>query len=290
VSTGSSARARSAGLGFALCAFAGNSILCRLALRGASIDAVTFTSVRLCSGALTLMLLLRATRGEFKVRGDWLSAVALLSYAAAFSFSYVSIATGTGALLLFGTVQLVMIGAGVSAGERLRRRGLAGWTAAVSGVVLLMLPGVSAAPLSAAVLMLGAGAAWAMYSLRGRLSKDPLSDTAGNFLRAAPVAAGLSLVRWRQARFDSWGVILAAISGCVTSGLGYAVWYAVLPRLTAITAANAQLAVPVIAAFAGVALFAEPAGWRLATAAGLVIGGIWFSRTRGAEMNVETRE
>jgi drug/metabolite transporter (DMT)-like permease len=245
-----------------------------MALRDASIDPASFTSVRLVTGALTLWMLMRMKRGDFRLGGDWRSAAALLSYAVGFSFAYVSITTGTGALLLFGAVQLIMISAGLIAGERIRPATAIGWILAAAGVIILLMPGISAPPLPQAAMMLCAGIAWGVYSLRGRRSKEPLCDTAGNFVRAAPVALLISAVWWAHRSWDASGILYAALSGSLASGLGYAAWYAALPRMTVVAASNAQLSVPVIAALAGVALFAEPITSRLIISSILVLGGI----------------
>jgi drug/metabolite transporter (DMT)-like permease len=259
---------------FALLAFASNSVLCRMALRDTSIDPASFTSVRLVTGTMTLWLLVRIKTGNFRLGGDWASAVALLIYAVGFSFAYVSVTTGTGALLLFGAVQLIMISAGLIAGERIRPKTAIGWTLAAAGVVILLIPGISAPPLREAAMMLCAGMAWGVYSLRGRRSKEPLCDTSGNFARATPVALLISAVWWAHRSWDASGVLYAALSGSLASGLGYAAWYAALPRMTVVGASNAQLSVPVIAALAGVALFGEPITSRLVVSSILVLGGI----------------
>jgi drug/metabolite transporter (DMT)-like permease len=258
---------------FALLCFAANSVLCRMALRVSHIDPASFTTIRLAAGAVTLSLLVAIGRGAATPRGSWLAALMLLVYAIPFSFAYVGLTAGTGALLLFGAVQVVMLAAGFVAGERIDRRLIAGWLLAVVGLVLLLLPGVSAPPTREAVLMLIAGVAWGYYSLQGRGSRDALGDTAGNFVRALPGALVISALLFARRHFDAQGVLLAALSGAIASGLGYAAWYTALPGLGAIAAANAQLAVPVIAALAGVALFGEPISTRLALATVLVLGG-----------------
>jgi drug/metabolite transporter (DMT)-like permease len=257
---------------FALLAFAANSVLCRMALRQTHIDPASFTSIRLLAGALTLWLLVRA-RGKSGSGGSWPSAFALLGYAIAFSFAYMELTAGTGALLLFGAVQVVMLAAGFVGGERIDRRVVLGWVLAVAGLTLLLLPGVAAPPLLQAVFMLSAGVAWGIYSLRGRRSRDALADTAGNFLRSVPVALLISVLLWARHSADPEGIVLAVLSGSVASGLGYAAWYTALPGLGAIAAANAQLSVPVIAALAGVVLFDEPITARLAVSSVLVLGG-----------------
>lgn len=259
---------------FALLAFASNSILCRMALRETSIDPASFTSVRMITGAITLWLLVRLKTGSFQLGGDLRSAAALLVYAVGFSFAYVGLTAGTGALLLFGAVQLIMISAGLIAGERIHPRTAIGWTLAAAGVLILLFPGITAPPLREAACMLCAGVAWGVYSLRGRRSRDPLRDTSGNFVRAVPVALLVSALWWSHRSWDATGAAYAALSGSLASGLGYAAWYAALPRMTAVAAGNAQLSVPVIAALAGVVLFGEPITARLAIASLLVLGGI----------------
>jgi drug/metabolite transporter (DMT)-like permease len=262
-----------AATGFALLAFAANSVLCRMALRAAHIDPASFMSIRLLSGAATLWLLVRLGRGGQRLGGDWRSALALLTYAIAFTFAYVGLTAGTGALLLFGAVQVVMIAAGFVGGERIDRSIALGWLLAVAGLILLLLPGISAPPARDAIFMLIAGCAWGVYSLRGRRSLNALADTAGNFARALPGTLLVSALLWGHHSADAAGVVLAALSGSIASGLGYAAWYTALPRLGAIAAANAQLSVPVITALAGVALFSEPVTVRLASASVLVLGG-----------------
>lgn len=258
---------------FALLAFAANSVLCRMALREAHIDPASFMSIRLLAGALTLWLLVRISRGARRLSGDWPSALALLAYAVAFTFAYVGLTAGTGALLLFGAVQVVMIAAGFVGGERIDRTIGLGWLLAVAGLLLLLFPGISAPPVRDALFMLVAGLAWGVYSLRGRRSVDALADNGGNFGRAVPGTLLISVAFWGHRSADTEGIVLALLSGAIASGLGYAAWYTALPRLGAIAAANAQLSVPVIAALAGVILFAEPITVRLAASSVLVLGG-----------------
>lgn len=258
----------------AMAAFAGNSLLCRVALTQSDIDPASFTAIRLVSGALVLGLVTRLGRATQGGRGSWPSAFALFAYAAAFSFAYQSLSAATGALLLFGAVQATMIGHGIRTGERLRGPQLAGLVLALGGLVGLLLPGLSAPPLSGALLMLGAGVAWGVYSLRGKGAGDPTRVTAGNFLRAVPFAAALSLVTLDHASLDHAGLAYAAASGALASGIGYAIWYAALPALKATHAATVQLSVPVIAAAGGVALLGEPVTLRLTVASAAVLGGI----------------
>lgn len=259
-------------------AFAGNSLLCRFALSGGSIDAASFTSIRLVSGALALAALLLVRPDGRRIAGNWTSAAALLGYAAGFSFAYVSLPTATGALLLFGAVQATMIGYGLFVGERPNGRQVAGIVVASAGLVVLFLPGLQAPPVVGALLMIGAGVSWGVYSLRGRGRGDPTHETAGNFLRAAPLAVLISVAMLRSAHAAPTGLTLAVASGAITSGLGYATWYAVLPSLRATTAATVQLSVPAIAALGAVLILREPITMRLAFAAAAVLGGVaWYT-------------
>lgn len=263
----------------AMLAFAANSLLCRLALQHAAIDPASFGSIRLGAGALMLGLVvqLRRRRGPAEVpqRADWLAALMLFGYVALFSFAYLSLSAGTGALILFGAVQLTMLGAGLYAGgERFGALGWTGFVLAAGGLVYLVSPGLAAPPLRGAALMAGAGVAWGVYSLRGRGVADPLAATARNFTRAVPLALVLSLVCIAGARADARGIALAVASGALTSGLGYVVWYAALARLTALRAATVQLSVPLLAAFGGVLFLSEAITPRLALAAVAILGGI----------------
>ena len=255
-------------------AFAGNSLLCRVALKHTGIDAATFTTVRLISGALMLWFLSRRTDAKQIVGGNWPSAFALLAYAAGFSFAYVRLHAATGALLLFGAVQITMIGYGIWAGERLLRMQLVGLVLALGGLVGLLLPGLAAPPLFGSVLMLGAGVAWGIYSLRGKGAGNPTRVTAGNFTRAAPMAAVLSVLMHDSFSPERVGVAYAVISGAVTSGIGYAIWYSLLSALKATHAATVQLSVPIIAALGGVVCLDEPLTLRLILASLAVLGGI----------------
>jgi drug/metabolite transporter (DMT)-like permease len=256
-------------------AFAGNSLLCRVALTHTRIDPASFTTIRLLSGATMLWLLARARGATQSGSGSWPSAAALFAYAAGFSFAYVSLTAATGALLLFGAVQATMIGRGLWAGERLLGLQLAGFVLALGGLVGLLLPGLSAPPLLNSSLMLGAGVAWGVYSLRGRRAGgDPTNVTAGNFLRAVPIAAAVSLALRDRVSLPGAGVWLAVASGALASGLGYALWYTALPALKATKAATVQLSVPVLAALGGILFLGEPLTVRWALASVAVLGGI----------------
>src|SRR6266513_5881661 len=300
-------------------AFATNSLLCRAALKHTSIDAASFTFIRIFSGAVALWLLMNirsrmivdrtATplvdgsvtrvglpspssspkrRGDpfslrekvrmrvldWKDNGNWISALVLFTYAAAFSFAYVDLSAGTGALLLFGAVQATMILWSLHKGERLDGIQIAGFVVAVTGLVVLLFPGLSAPPLIGSILMLGAGAAWGIYSLRGKTAGDAIAATAGNFLRAVPFAVAVSIIMLPWARLDRIGIGYAVISGAITSGLGYVIWYSALPGLKAAGAATVQLSVPVLAATGGILLLGEPLTFRYVIASIAVLGGI----------------
>ncbi|WP_024459522.1 DMT family transporter [Marinimicrobium sp. LS-A18] len=258
----------------AMVAFAGNSLLCRVALAAGEIDAASFTTVRLVSGAAILAALVSYRRKPRAFGGSWLSAFALFAYAAGFSFAYLDLSAATGALVLFGAVQATMIGVGVWSGERLNGRQILGVLAAVAGLAALLLPGVEAPPLSGALLMLGAGVAWGVYSLRGRGLGDPTHETAGNFIRAVPMAVVLSVLFYSSAEIAPVGVLYAVASGALASGLGYAIWYMALPHLRATTAATIQLSVPALAAVGGVIVLSEPVTLRLAVCSIAILGGV----------------
>ncbi len=258
----------------AMLAFAGNSLLCRLALRETDIDAASFTAIRLLSGAFTLWLLLRLRQNRQAVAGNWPGALALFVYAATFSFAYLQLDTGAGALLLFGAVQLSMLLWGLLRGERLGLQASLGTALASVGLLALLLPGASAPPLLAALAMLLAGVAWGAYSLLGRGQGDPLAVTAGNFLRAAPLSLLLALALLPHLNWDGPGLFYALLSGAVTSGIGYAIWYSALPGLHASQAATVQLSVPILAALGGSLLLSEALTLRLILSAVAVLGGI----------------
>jgi drug/metabolite transporter (DMT)-like permease len=266
----------------AMIAFASNSLLCRAALRDTSIDPASFTFVRVFAGAIALYSIVIArsafsslvTRHSSLPDGNWISALALFGYAAAFSFAYVDLSAGTGALLLFGAVQATMILWGLRTGERLDAIQIVGLAAALIGLVLLVLPGISAPPFISSVLMLGAGVAWGIYSLRGKNAADAIAATTGNFLRAVPFAALVSLIMLSKVHLDSLGIVYAVISGAITSGIGYVIWYTALPNLKAVSAATVQLSVPVLAATGGILFLNEPITSRYFIASVAVLGGI----------------
>ncbi|MBI3805698.1 MAG: DMT family transporter [Nitrospirae bacterium] len=257
----------------AMIAFAGNSLLCRSALKQTGIDPASFTFIRIASGALALWMIVKM-RGGARGAGNWPSAVALFVYAGGFSFAYVTLPAATGALLLFGAVQATMIGYGLWSGERLTGGQVVGLIVAFGGLIGLLLPGLTAPPLRGALLMLGAGAAWGIYSLRGKGAGDPTSVTAGNFLRAVALAAGLSIATLPSASPDRSGFVYAMLSGALTSGVGYAIWYTALSGLKATNAATVQLSVPVIAAAGGILFLGEPITLRLLLASIAILGGV----------------
>jgi len=274
----------------ALVAFAANSLLCRQALGHASIDAASFSSIRLASGAVTLLLVTRSTgRGSIPMRGSWGSAAMLFLYAVPFSFAYVGLGAGTGALILFGSVQATMLAAALATGERPPVTQWVGLALAVCGLVYLVLPGLAAPSPARCALMLTAGIAWGIYSLRGRRAVAPLAETAGNFVRAVPLAAAVSAVAASRAVWSIEGVLLAILSGALASGLGYVAWYAALSGLTATRAATVQLAVPMLAAAGGVAFLAERITVRLIVSAALILGGVALALVRTERRDLPVR-
>ncbi len=257
----------------AMIAFAANSLLCRMALGDGAIDAPGFTLLRLASGALVLWLLL-VRRGEWRLRPNPKAALFLFAYAAAFSFAYLQLDAGIGALILFGAVQLTMVTAGLLAGEPSPPLTWIGLALSSGGLVYLVSPGLTAPPLSGALLMGIAGIAWGFYSLSGRGVADPLRSTAGNFLGAVPLGLLLALPFLGELHLSPAGVGLAIASGALASALGYVIWYAALPGLGASAAASVQLSVPVLAAVGGVLWLGERFTWRLTFASALILGGI----------------
>ncbi|MFV7771777.1 DMT family transporter [Shewanella marisflavi] len=255
-------------------AFAANSLFCREALASGSIGAASFTLIRIASGALMLGILVSPHIRTGGLGGNWLSAAALFGYAIAFSFAYNSLSAGTGALLLFGAVQITMILYGLWSGERINRKQTIGALLAGAGLVWLVLPGVSAPSLVGAVLMIIAGISWGVYSLLGRSTDRPTLATAGNFIRAVPMALVPFALLVHSETISATGIGYAVASGALASGLGYALWYLVLPSLTSVTAATVQLSVPVIAAFGGFIWLGEAMTTRLLVASIAILGGI----------------
>jgi drug/metabolite transporter (DMT)-like permease len=265
----------------AMLAFAGNSLLCRIALQHTPIDATSFTSIRLMSGAVMLGLMIRLRGGFIRKSGNWTSALALFAYAACFSIAYINLPAAVGALLLFGAVQITMIGYGLWAGERLRWVQVVGLIIALAGLIGLLLPGLSTPPLQGSMLMLGAGMAWGIYSLMGRGSHHPIHATAGNFGRAVPLAIILSLINRTHFSWDSAGVGYAVLAGAIASAGGYVLWYYALPQLRATQAASIQLSVPILAAIGAIGFLNEPITLRLGLTSIAVLGGIALVIHRG---------
>lgn len=265
--------------GFALCAFAANSVLCRLALGNDTIDAAGFTIVRLLSG-MTVLLLILAVKGRQSSqttvvsRGSWFAGAMLFVYAICFSFAYISLDTATGAVILFGSVQLSILLLSFFKGNRLHITEWVGVLLAFSGFVYLMLPGVTMPSVNGFMLMTTAGIAWGVYTLKGKGSQNPLMDTSYNFLRTLPLVMILLVVSWQDIQLSNWGIIWAILSGGIASGIGYTVWYMALDGLVATQAAVVQLLVPVIAALGGMIFMAEPVSLRLALSATLILCGI----------------
>jgi len=260
----------------ALIAFAANSVLCRLALGEETIDAASFTVIRLLSGALVLLAILAFSNDKeaSASRGSWSASLMLFVYAVAFSFAYVSLDTGTGALILFGSVQITMILLSLVSGNRLHLSEWVGVIIAFTGFVYLVLPEVTSPSVMGFLLMIAAGIAWGMYTLKGRGSDHPLKDTAYNFLRTIPLVIILLVITIQDAHYSAAGVLLAVLSGGIASGIGYTIWYIALGGLSTTQAAVVQLSVPVIAAFGGVLFVSEAITARLTLSALIILGGI----------------
>ena len=275
----------------ALIAFAGNSVFCRLALAGPIIDPASYTAVRLITGAVTLWIIAAFRRKESfgKSGGSWISASMLFLYAVTFSFAYISLSAGTGALILFAAVQITMIAVGLSTGERPEILEWLGLFIAISGLIYLVSPGTTAPSILGSVLMATAGIAWGIYSLRGRGASDPVGVTTDNFLRTVPLAIGVVLLWLPTLTITPMGFLWAALSGSITSGVGYVLWYAALPRLTATRAATVQLAVPVLAALAGVFVLSEAISLRLVISAVVILGGVGLAVSRPKILRNERR-
>lgn len=262
---------------FTLTAFAANSLLCRVALGSRLIDPVSFTTIRLVSGALALILItLKVDKSTVSAenKGSWGSGLALFMYAITFSLAYISLNTGMGALILFGAVQVTMIGAALKSGEYLGPSQWFGTALAIGGLVYLLSPGLSAPDPLGALLMCGAGVSWGIYSIRGRGILTPIAATAGNFTRSAPLTVLASIIALSSVHLEANGIMLALLSGIVTSGLGYILWYKALRDLTTTQASVVQLLVPVLAALGGAAFLAEKVTLRLVIASLFILGGV----------------
>ena len=261
----------------AMVAFAANSLLARLALGDGAADAATYTSIRLASGAVALALIaavLRQHRTLRELPGNWLSAFALFAYAATFSYAYLELAAATGALILFASVQATMISWGIVRGDRPTSLQAVGFVVAFGAFVYLLLPGWRMPDPLGTGLMVLSGVAWGIYSLRGRGLADPLAETAGNFVRSVPFCLLLAPLAWQETTITPAGGGLALLSGVVASGMGYAVWYHVVPQLGAMRAALVQLTVPAIAAAGAIALLAEPLTLRFVVSSLCILGGV----------------
>jgi drug/metabolite transporter (DMT)-like permease len=271
----------------ALIAFAANSVLCRLALGDETIDAASFTIIRLLSGAISLLVILRlsstlggtnsGTPGNNKassLKENWIAAFMLFLYAVTFSYAYTTLDTGTGALILFGTVQITIILATIFSGGRLHTAEWIGTLVAFSGFVYLVLPNVSTPSFSGFILMTISGIGWGIYTLKGRGSKNPLADTTKNFYLTIPLVIVLALLTFQNINITTEGILLAIASGAIASGMGYTIWYIALGGLSATQAAVVQLLVPVIAAFGGVIFVSEVISLRLTISATFILGGI----------------
>lgn len=269
----------------AMVAFAANSLLCRIALAGIHIDPITFSSVRLLSGAVALLLLLQIGRVKKAPQFNWLNAALLTLYVFTFSVAYVALSTAVGALLLFGTVQLVMTAWGIFRGERLSLLKIVGMGGALAGFALLLLPVADRPPLFTALMMIVSGVAWAIYSIRGKQVTDAAAATAGNFMLSVPVVMIVLALSHNVLFTDMTGVLLGVVSGAVTSGAAYLLWYSLLPLLSPATASTLQLSVPCLATLGGTVLLAEPLDLRIVSATLIILTGIglviWTDRTPG---------
>ncbi len=266
----------------ALVAFAGNSVLCRMALDRGTIDAAGFSLIRLASGAIALLIILAVTdrKASSKSNGSWVSASMLFLYAVCFSFAYISLDAGTGALILFGMVQATMIAGALLEGDRPSPVEWVGWLLAVVGFIYLMSPGLTAPSPIGAGLMGLAGIGWGIYSLRGRSESDALGGTTFNFVRSVPLVTVVALIGFSHLHLSREGIVLAAVSGALTSGVGYVIWYTALRGLSSLQAAMVQLSVPVLAAAGGVLLLSETASTRLIVSGLLILGGICLAVSR----------
>lgn len=282
----------------ALLAFAGNSVLCRLALEKGAIDPSSFTAVRLLSGAVTLILIvvflrLSSAREHNKVNvegssssnsgnthsisfknSDWISGLSLFVYAAGFSFAYITLPAGTGALILFAAVQITMLGMALVTGTRFSALQWLGFILAIVGLVYLFLPGISAPPIIGSLIMMIAGIAWGVYSIKGKKVHLPTLATTENFVRSLPFCIVLMLLSMNMLELSTYGIALAIASGAITSGIGYAIWYAVLPNLKSASAATLQLTVPVIATIGGIIWLEEQLSLRLILSSCAILGGV----------------
>lgn len=258
----------------AMLAFAGNSVLCRLALKGMHADAISFSSLRLISGAIALFLFINMASGGKKIEFKWLNSLLLCIYVFSFSVAYVSLGTGAGALLLFGTVQLVMTVWGLVQGEKPGILKITGISTALAGMAILLLPGAERPSFYASIMMVISGLAWALYSIRGKKITDAVASTGGNFILAIPVALIIPLFFYSNLHLDITGLILGVLSGAITSGGAYLLWYSLLPLLKATTASTIQLSVPCLATLGGIILLGETFTLRIMLASVIILSGV----------------
>ena len=261
---------------FSLVAFAGNSILCKLALGQNKLDAASFTIVRLLSGIIVLLLVPKIfnEKGTTTRNRNWISSVALFLYAVTFSYAYISLDTGTGALILFGAVQITMILASLIFGNKLHLAEWLGIISACSGFVYLIKPSLTTPSITGFILMTIAGIAWGIYTLRGKGSKQAIQDSAVNFFYTSPFIVTLLIIEFTNTNLSRSGILLAMASGAIASGIGYTVWYMTVKRLSTLQASIVQLLVPVIAAGGGVIFAQETISMRLVISAIAILGGI----------------
>lgn len=275
-------------IALAMAAFAANSVLCRLALKGGHIDPISFSNLRLACGALVLLPFLLRGKPAEHTRWNVLNGLLLMAYALLFSVAYIHLDAGTGALLLFGVVQLTMVVYGLFRGETLTPLRAGGLGLALAGMMILLLPGAKAPPLVSAILMGLSGLAWALYSIRGRATLRPAHSTAKNFILAAIFSLLATSVVGTQGHTDPVGIMLAIASGAAASAGAYVLWYALLPRLETVTASTVQLSVPCLAVLGGVLFLGEPLSWRMVLSMLAVLSGIWLVMRRPAARNADS--
>ncbi|WP_374573953.1 DMT family transporter [Acinetobacter sp.] len=275
----------------AMLAFAANSVLCRLALAGQQIDPMSFSLIRVASGAAVLFVLYRFSASKAEIEWSVKNGFFLALYIVAFSLAYLHIDAGVGALLLFGTVQLSMVGYGLRHGEKINLRRGAGLVIAILGILILLLPGASAPNLVYAAMMALSGIGWAMYSIAGKNMHNPLASTLANFVMAVPFVLLVYLVFYSQSFIKPQGVLLALLSGGLASSGAYVLWYAIVKRIDRVTASSVQLSVPCLAIIGGALFIGEPLSWRIILSAVIVLAGIglviWASAEKADTKEIE---
>jgi drug/metabolite transporter (DMT)-like permease len=278
-------------ISIAMLAFAANSVLCRLALAEQQIDPMSFSLIRICSGAAVLLLLYMLSGHKAKIRWNIKNGFFLALYIIAFSLAYLHIDAGVGALLLFGTVQLSMVGYGLCHGEKINmRRGL-GLAIAILGILILLLPGASAPHLGYAAIMVLSGIGWAMYSIAGKNMQNPLASTLANFVIAIPFVLLAYIAFYPQSFVHIQGILLALLSGGLASSGAYVLWYSIVKQIDRVTASSVQLSVPCLAILGGVLFIGETLSWRIIISAVIVLAGIglviWASAEKGDTKEIE---